>query len=86
VLVAVVVNAVAIYPSHPVQAAPREPAAPRELGRRTVQRRLLVMLGLALAAVAIVTLLPGSPAYFPTQNPPGKRPVSHPGGRGFESP
>jgi uncharacterized protein (TIRG00374 family) len=57
--VAVTVNAVAVYPSHPSQAAPNEPPVPRELGRRTVQRRLVVVLALVLAAVAIVTLLPG---------------------------
>lgn len=52
-------NAVAVYPTHVAEAAPREPAVPRELGRRTLQTRLLVLLGLALAAVAVVTLVPG---------------------------
>jgi uncharacterized protein (TIRG00374 family) len=53
------VNAFAAYPSHPAQAAPRELAVPREFDRRTLQTRLLVLFGLALAAVAVLTLLPG---------------------------
>jgi uncharacterized protein (TIRG00374 family) len=53
------VNAFALHPSLPASAAPREPAVPREFSRRTVQTRLLVVLGMAVAAVAILTLLPG---------------------------
>jgi uncharacterized protein (TIRG00374 family) len=53
------VNAFAVYPANHAQAVPHELAVPREFDRRTLQTRLLVVLGLALAAVAILTLLPG---------------------------
>jgi uncharacterized protein (TIRG00374 family) len=53
------VHVVAAYPSQPPQVAPRELAVPRELAGRTLRTRLVVVVGLAVAAVAIVTLLPG---------------------------
>jgi uncharacterized protein (TIRG00374 family) len=53
------VNAAAVYPNELAQLAAREQAVPREFSRRTVQTRVLLALGVVVAAVAIVTLLPG---------------------------
>jgi uncharacterized protein (TIRG00374 family) len=53
------VSSVHVDPNGSAQAAPNDLAVPEELSRRKLRTRLLLLLGLALAVVAIVTLLPG---------------------------
>jgi uncharacterized protein (TIRG00374 family) len=53
------VNAFATYPNQLVLPAAREHEPPREFSRRAVRKRVLFVLGLILAAAAILILLPG---------------------------
>jgi uncharacterized protein (TIRG00374 family) len=53
------VSSVDVDPKGSAQVAPSDLAVPEELSRRKLRTRLLLLLGLVLAVVAIVTLLPG---------------------------
>jgi uncharacterized protein (TIRG00374 family) len=53
------VSSVHVDPTGSAQVAPSDLAVPEELSKRKLRTRLLLLLGLVLAVVAIVTLLPG---------------------------
>jgi uncharacterized protein (TIRG00374 family) len=53
------VSSVDVDPHGSAQVAPSDLAVPDELNRRKLRTRLLLLLGLVLAVVAIITLLPG---------------------------